>query len=319
MVFPLEARRCGRRAAFAVCGLLVLTVGGLAVGLTLWNRIADRKVTELDATRPRDPVSGIIRGAEPRDVGPEDARGAVLFIHGFSGCGNNFETLPERVAEAGWRARVMLLPGHGTSPFEFERVTEGQLLDAVLDETRQLLRKHEKVVLLGHSMGGALATIAAAQLPGVSGLVLGAPYFAITPRWYYVLPPERWVRRGPSLMRWVHMNPDRQPVFRHEVSREIVSYGWAPTKAAIVAMGVAAHAADSATLARITQPVLLLHGRRDEVTSPNASVKAVNGMRSTNKRIVLLDNSNHILFWDYEREAVTKEVLAFLSERLSTP
>ncbi len=282
------------------------------MGLLFWNQIAERKMAAYDAVRPRDPQTGILRGAEPGDFGPENARGAVLFIHGFGGCGNNFELLPQRVAESGWHARVMLLPGHGTHPSEFEQTTADQMLDAVLDEARQLLRKHEKVVLLGHSMGGALATLAAARLPETAGLILGAPYYAITPRWYYILAPETWIRQGPLLTRWVHVSPDRQPVFRREVSRDIISYGWAPTRAAVTAMGIAAQAADSAALLKTKQPVLLLHGRRDEVTWPDAAVRAVNGMASADKRIVLFDNSNHILFWDYEREAVTTEVLAFL-------
>jgi esterase/lipase len=117
-------------------------------------------------------------------------------------------------------------------------------------------------------------------------------------------------------MRWVYSNPDHQPVFRREVRREIISYAWIPTKAAVTAMGIAARAADSATLAQVRQPVLLLHGRRDEVTWPDAACRAVEKMASTTKRTVLLDNSNHILFWDYEREAITQEVLNFLKESL---
>ena len=286
------------------------------MGLLFWNHIADRKVARHDAEAPRDAGTGVMLQAEPRDFGPENARGAVLFIHGFVGNGNHFEQLPQRVAEAGWRARVILLPGHGTIPADFEQTSADHMLNAVLDETRLLLKKHEKVVLLGHSMGGALATLAAAQLPETAGIILGAPYYAITPRWYYGLAPETWMRMGPSLMRWVYSNPDHQPVFRREVRRFIVSYAWIPTKAAVTAMGIAAQASDSATLAKINQPVLLLHGRRDEVTWPDAACRAVDKMASTSKRKVLLDNSNHILFWDHERESITQEVLVFLKERL---
>jgi alpha-beta hydrolase superfamily lysophospholipase len=117
-------------------------------------------------------------------------------------------------------------------------------------------------------------------------------------------------------MRWVHANPNHQPVFRREVSRDIVSYAWIPTKAAVTAMGLAARAADAETLAKVTQPVLLLHGRRDVVTSPVAACGAVEKVSSTVKRTVLLDNTNHILFWDYEREAIAQEVLDFLKKRL---
>lgn len=303
-------KRAGRWLAVAAA----VTVGLTAMALFAWNRVADRMVQKHDAAVPRDPVTGIMHAAEPGDFGPEDARCAVLFIHGFGGNGQHFEELPRKVAAAGWRARVLLLPGHGTLPEDFERTSADQLLNAVLDETQALLKKHEKVVLLGHSMGGALATLAAARTPEVSGLILGAPYFAITPRWYYILPPESWMRMGPSLMRWVYSNPDRQPVFRREVSSQIVSYAWLPTRAAVTAMELAGEASSPTTLSKINQPVLLLHGRRDEVTSPEAACRAVNGMASANKRIVLLDNSNHILFWDYERGRINDWVLQFLND-----
>ena len=282
------------------------------MALFLWNRLADRMVSRHDASAPRDPATGILRGAEPFSLGPEHARGAVLFIHGFGGNGNHFEELPRHVAAAGWRVRVMLLPGHGTVPADFERTGDSALLEAVLGEARQLLQEHERVVLLGHSMGGALATLAAAQLPETAGLILGAPYFAITPRWYYGLAPETWMRMGPSLMRWVYSAPDHQPVFRREVSRSIISYAWLPTQAAVTAMGIAEKASSRETLAKVHQPVLLLHGRHDEVTWPDAACRAVESMSTKNKRLVLLAHSNHILFWDFERDIITREVMEFL-------
>ncbi len=285
-------------------------------GLNIWNRIAEQRVVQHDAAVPRNPETGIMLGAEAGDFGPEDARGAVLFIHGFGGNGNHFEQLPRLVGKSGWHARVLLLPGHGTVPAEFEKTSADQMLDASLEETRELLKHHEKVVLLGHSMGGALCALVAAREPRVAGIILGAPLFAVTPRWYYGLAPETWIGLGPSLVRWVYSNPDRQPVFRSEVRRDIISYKWFPTKAAVTAMGIARRAGDNATLAKITQPVLLLHGIRDEVTWADASVRAVEKMSSTTKRTVLLENSNHILFWDYERERIAQEVMAFLNERL---
>jgi esterase/lipase len=170
------------------------------------------RVKHDDKRAARHPDTGILVGAEPRDLNAA-SRKTVLFVHGFSGTPNNFGDLPDRVAAAGWRARVMLLPGHGTSPFEFAQTTGDALQDAVLEELAQLRRDSERLVVLGHSMGGALATLAATENT-VDGLILAAPFYAFTHRWYYLLPVERWVRLLYRAVPWVYSDPAKQTVKR---------------------------------------------------------------------------------------------------------
>ncbi len=275
-----------------------------------------RRVRRDDARMPRDPATGIMVGAAPRSIGPEDARRAVLFVHGFGGCGNNFHTLPDLVAAAGWRVRVMLLPGHGRSPLDFERTPAEAMIQAVVQEIQALRNAHDIVVTVGHSMGGALATIAAGQTP-LDGLILGAPYFGITRQWYYVLPPERWIAALSPFIRWVYADPGRQPVKRREISREIVSYRWRSSRAGVTAMDIAARAAAPETLRAITCPVLLLHAIGDRIASPDAARCVFGSIPSRWKRAVWLENSDHVIFWDYDREKVAEEILSFL-DRIET-
>ncbi len=273
----------------------------------------EKDVKRYDATVPRNPETGIILGAEPRELGPEDAPNAVLFVHGFSGTGNNYNDLPDRVAAAGWRARVMLLPGHGTSPFSFEKTTAGELLSAVIQELKVLRDRHKKVVLMGHSMGGALATLAAGQMP-LDGLMLAAPYYSVTFKWYYLIPAEQWARLFSPMVRWIYSPAENQPVNRREVRSQILSYPWIPTRAFLTAMTLAEQARKLETLQRIHCPVLLLHSLKDNVTAPSSAAKAFGEIPSAQKRAVWLENSDHIIFWDYDQEQVAEETLAFLKQ-----
>ena len=102
------------------------------------NTLAGRLAVRANNRAPRNPDTGILIGAEPRDLGPVDAPVAVLFVHGFVGAGNNFADLPDRVAAEGSRVRVMRLPGHGTSPHDLKRVTADELLMAVFGEIEAL-------------------------------------------------------------------------------------------------------------------------------------------------------------------------------------
>lgn len=278
---------------------------------------SEKDVRRYDNTAPRNPETGILLGAEPRDLGPENASNAILFVHGFSGTGNNYNDLPDRVAAKGWRTRVMLLPGHGTSPFTFETTTAEELLSAVIQELRTMRDRHEKLVLAGHSMGGALATLAASQMP-LDGLILAAPYFNVTFKWYYILTAEQWAKMLGPLIRWIHAPAENQPVNRREVRTQILSYPWIPTKAFLTAMTLAEKARQLEILHRIYCPTILIHSIKDNVTSPETAAKAFAEIPSANKRAVWIENSDHIIFWDYDREQVAEETLTFLKQVGST-
>lgn len=294
----------------------VFTVG-LFVAASAWggyNVISDRLVARSDARVPRNPETGILLGAEPRDLGPADAPGVVLFVHGFLGGSNNFADLPERVAAAGWRARVILLPGHGTSPLDLEKTTLAELEQAVLDEVRALRQQHQTVILLGHSMGGALATRAAAREP-IDGLILCAPYFGVTHRWYYGLRPETWAEIGAPAFRWVYKGNLFRQVNRKDDRKKILSYQWTPVRSITMLMELGRLVNEPATLKAITCPVLLVHSRIDSAASPEAAEKAVKAMSAQDKTFRWLSESNHILFWDFERDEVAQAVLEFLEAR----
>ncbi len=277
-----------------------------------WNRVAEERVTLHDQQTPRDPDTGIIEGAEPRTLGPENTDKAVLFVHGFAGTPNSFHDLPDQVAEAGWRVRAMLLPGHGTSPREFAQTTAAALRQSVLDELAELRERYDTVVLLGHSMGGALATLAASEV-ALEGLILTAPYYRITYQWYYVLRPETWVGMVAPLVHWVYRAPGLQPVNRIEARSEIISYNWIPSRGGRTAMILAAQAQSDRTIEKISMPTLLIHSRRDTVTDPTSSQAVFEKLPAPDKRAVWLETSDHIIFWDFERRQVAAEVLAFLA------
>lgn len=277
----------------------------------MWNTWTDQKVTRYERDVPRDPESGIIREAEPRELGPIDTGKAILMVHGFVGSPNNFNDLPDRVAASGWHVRVMLLPGHGTSPRTFETTSAAELEQAVMNELEALRERFSTVVLMGHSMGGALATLAAAQCP-VDGLILASPYYAVTHRWYYGLRPETWARILTPAVRWVYHSPKRQPVNRRESSERIVSYPWIPTAGIRTAITLAAAARESRVTAGITMPTLLIHSRKDSVTDPAMSEKVFNSFPVSKKTVVWLHRSDHIIFWDYDDKQVIDEVLSFL-------
>jgi len=99
-------------------------------------------------------------------------KGIVIFIHGFMGSPRQFDKLAECVYRAGFSAASVLLPGHGSTAKEFSSGTMESWLNHVYAETERFLW-HDKIYLVGHSMGGLLAINTAVKYgERVSGIFL---------------------------------------------------------------------------------------------------------------------------------------------------
>lgn len=293
--------------------LLAYGLVSLAVLTTLFNLVADPLVSRYERDAPRDPGSPYLKGMTPRELGPADSTRAVLFVHGFIGGQSNFHDLPDRVAAEGWHVRAMRLPGHGTGPRNFERCSADDMLAGVLAEVRGLKKRFGTVVVVGHSMGGALATLAAAEEP-VNGLVLCSPFFGLTLGHELGIPAERIIRTAATVLRWVPGRPGYAPVNKVENRPFVDAYHWIPVQGGLAALTLAERANAPELLGRIQAPLLLIHSRADTVTSPDAAGAALARFGSASKKIIWLEKSDHVIFWDYEESTVVESVLCYLKE-----
>lgn len=285
----------------------------LIVLTALMNLLFDHLVTRYENTAPRDPGSPYLQGSTPRELGPEEAPGAVLFVHGFIGAQSNFNDLPDQVAAAGWFARSMRLPGHGTSPRDLERTTADELIAGVVSEIRTLREGFPTVVVVGHSMGGALSVIAAAREP-VDGLILCSPYFELTWSGVFGIPAGRLLESLSPILRWMPARPNGGPVALKENRKFIDYYRWIPVQGALTAWDVGRQARSPEVCGGIEVPLLAIHSRNDTVTSPDATARVLPRFGSETREIIWLEESDHVIFWDYEHEIVASAVLAFLKE-----
>jgi alpha-beta hydrolase superfamily lysophospholipase len=119
---------------------------------------------------------------------PADDRqaGVVVFLHGLCGSGLWYGELARTITHIGWTFWAPDLRGHGQSggPRAGLRKDDDLLQDAatVLDAVRQRY-PHQRIVLMGHSMGGLVAGRFAVPPPGtaptwwrdIDGAILLAP------------------------------------------------------------------------------------------------------------------------------------------------
>jgi carboxylesterase len=101
---------------------------------------------------------------------------AALLIHGYPGTPYEMRPLADALHAQGWTCRGVLLPGFGTQIESLPARKWTEWLDFTLDALDALRREHRPLLLIGHSMGAAVAICAAARAP-VDGMVLLAPYW----------------------------------------------------------------------------------------------------------------------------------------------
>lgn len=200
---------------------------------------------------------------------------AMVYLHGFSASQGEGAPAHQRLAQAfGCNLYLPRLPGHGLQADDALRgIKAQQWLDAAAEAVAVGKVLGDKVVLVGSSMGGALALQTAAAHPrDVQSLVLWSPLVRERDD---QLQPLLWPW-GTQLLLWSRNGGD--PVMRHPVA----SASWAD---AIHVDGYRAIAALSrggmvpATFARITMPVFIGYYYRDDAHQDSTvSVAAMRGM-----------------------------------------
>ena len=104
------------------------------------------------------------------------AKRRALLVHGFPGTPAELRPLAGFLAEAGWQVHVPLLPGFGANIESLGQKRWQDWAGAVETEFVRLAGGAEQTLLLGFSMGGALALITATRVTPDS-LVLLAPFW----------------------------------------------------------------------------------------------------------------------------------------------
>lgn len=105
----------------------------------------------------------LIDGSEPHSGPHNDSPNECwLFLHGYRGIPGELVRPAIDLYEAGFDVFVPRLPGHGTSWQDFTRTRSRDWMGLAENALKDLSRRYDKVHLLGHSMGTAMAAILSA-------------------------------------------------------------------------------------------------------------------------------------------------------------
>jgi carboxylesterase len=297
--------------------LLLVLLGLLLTGIGLWllRGEAERALARDLARRA---PAGLWPAALAVDLGPPDAEQAVLLVHGWASCPADFAGLPERLAACGLRVRAPLLPGHGGDPRDFAALTLPTLQAFVAAEYAVLRAEYERVWLLGFSMGAALAVDLCSRLPAdqqPAGLALMAPYCGIAePRWLPFRSTD-WARWLQPLLRFVPAGPEFVCLKQKSRAAEVVKYEALPLTAVALLEQLRPLVNDRERLAGLRLPVRCVISRQDTASDPAASQAAFEALGSPDKILLMVEQSDHQLLYDYDAD----QILDFFAQHLCPP
>ena len=234
---------------------------------------------------------------------------SAILVHGFGGTPRDLRSLAELLADRGFRVVVPEVPEQTSASFAF---TRGRWSPADYHAwLGDLIRSETKLggappMLVGTSMGGTLAAIGAAR-HRVSRLVLIAPYFSLAAdvEWAF--------EAGAKVLRWVL---PVIPKYKKAQMFDPAGYRDYETGSYLVSLRAFLQLTELARMARslapdLAVPTLVLASEKDTVASFSDTERFCQACQPA--KLILCNQGNHILTYDFGREEVLKAIVAFLS------
>lgn len=250
-------------------------------------------------------------------------KATIALVHGYTEHSSRYQYFADQCAQASISVEAFDLRGHGQSGGPRGFVQSFQ--DYVQDLTYFLKRVQERnadqpLFLLGHSLGGTIATYWSLQEASeLNGLILSGAALTVgdsisRPMQYVAKALSHWlpnlptvpVGEGSVIMRDPSSiaNYNQDPlVYRRRVP--------ASTGAQVL------RAVENIPMERVFTPLLILHGTADRVTNPKGSKELHRRARATDKTFKSYDGLYHSLLEEPERDQVIADILSWIPERIS--
>ena len=233
----------------------------------------------------------------------ENSKVGIVLVHGFTSGPSVMRPWAEFLNSHGFTVRVPLLPGHGTSIADLEKVIWQQWPAEIETHINQLLVECEKVFLCGFSMGAAASLHVASRYQSqLSGVILVNPMIHRRNAWPTAVKiASRFVKsfgtagsdikRG-DVIQWKY---DRTPMrAAHQLLRLLEE--------------------TRPLLPNIKSPLLLFRSLTDHTLPASNSELILNSIGSNQRKEITLHNSYHVAPLDHDQEQIFSESLKFIRE-----
>ena len=219
----------------------------------------------------------------------------VLLLHGFTATTVEVRPMASFLHDFGYTVSGPLLAGHGHSPAEMNQVSWRDWLNSA-EAAYQGLKDHcDHVFVLGESMGGLLALLLSAAHPDIAGTLVFAPALIV-----------------PGLSAAEFLWPFKSYLPKKNVDETMEWQGFN-----VVPLHAASQLRKLQRVVRrelntIATPTLIFQGKLDHSIDPLSSLAVLEGIRSTEKELMWMEESTHCILIDRQLPDVEVVCLDFI-------
>ena len=216
---------------------------------------------------------------------------AILLIHGLGGTSNDFNLLKEDLHKY-YDVFSFTLPGHDNK--RVINVAKEDWLNKSEGELQKIIDKgYKEIYVLGHSMGGVIASYLASKYKEITKLILASPAYK------YQNKKEFSIKEGFRLLKY------------YSIKKIISNLKRVPKRTFNEFLNlVIEHQED---IKKIKCPVLILWGKLDNIVSENTINYIYNNIGSNSVTLTKINNIPHSIFINNKYKVIKEIILNFLN------
>jgi carboxylesterase len=254
-----------------------------------------------------------------------------FLIHGLTGTAREMYSIGTRLNRNGFSVASPMMYGHNRSLSVLKRLRWQDFYAGIKKELLKYLPSFDKIYVAGLSFGSLIGLLLAYEFPKkVRAVNCFSPTLFFdgwnTPKSRVLLP---LIFKTP-LKYYLYLKEEHPYGIKNERLRKKIAgfyknaglfdyskvhlYGYPviPVSSMYQNRLLAKHI--TRLLPKIKTPIQILQAKDDDTTSPKNSFFIYDRIGSRDKRVILLENSYHIIIADQERKVVAKEALTFFQK-----
>jgi acyl-CoA synthetase (AMP-forming)/AMP-acid ligase II/esterase/lipase len=236
----------------------------------------------------------------------------IVLVHDFPASPAELRTLGQMLADAGYPVMGVRLKGHGTSPWDLRERSWQDWLGSVRRGFEIVSNLADHVCIVGSSIGGSLALLAAAEnCQGLAGIAVASPALKFRNRSLVFVPVMHRINK---LAEWAYAEEGVMPFRRVESEHGKINYHHVPVRGLFELRRLIDEL--EGRLPTVTCPVKILQSTEDPVIDPESATLIHDKIASVEKSVHMIESQRHSIL--YENIGNCRELIISYIDDLSS-